>query len=403
MRVFAVLPAALVFTVATAFAAVDLSFEATDTNLLQYPSFSGSNRGITSGTAAVTTRPYFGDNNNTLNPIDGAPGTACYKTTFMWTSVSNIQEQAFLRITDANDRHTLSDPAPTSGIGIYVKYSGGAGPLRIALTIREDPTATGDNEIYEQTKWATLQGSDNWQYLYWDFATGMNADFADSWPVRNVLGDGIYDGAVGEATKFEAVLLTPIEGRTHANEPINILFDDIHTGPRHTPIAPPDLSDSDHDGIRDANEANYGTDINNRDSDGDGFEDGVEVAIGSNPADPASPANQEDSDGDGLPDSVDPNSATPDADGDGFQDFAEVALGSDPSSGNVRPNLGDVDNNGVIDLADSTLLMNVYLGWIPAGTGARERMDINRDGIVDSVDVVILLNWYLRNMPYLPY
>lgn len=403
MKLIASITMACLLATGFAPAAVDLSFEPSDSNLLQYPSFSGSNRGISGGTATATNRPWYADSNDTLNPADGTAGFGSYRTTFQFTTSTNDISQAFLRITDANDRHTLSAPEPEGGIGIYVKYAGGAGPIRLALAIREDPVSTGGNEIYENTTWVTLQGSNDWQYFWWPFATGMDADPTTSWSVGNALGDGVYDGAAGEGTKFEAILLAPIAGATRAGAPINILFDDIHTGARHNPVAPPNIADSDHDGLLDVYETGTGTDPQDRDTDSDGFEDGVEVRLGTDPLSATSPADLTDSDGDGLPDSNDPNSASADSDGDGYQDFAEVAQGSDPNSGNSRPGIGDADFNGVVDNADAALIMNTYLGWAPASPRVRERMDVNRDGTVDPVDAIIIINWFLRNMPYLPY
>ncbi|MEM9235452.1 MAG: LamG-like jellyroll fold domain-containing protein [Verrucomicrobiota bacterium] len=67
--------------------------------------------------------------------------------------------------------------------------------------------------------------------------------------------------------------------------------------------------DADNDGIPDADEATYGTDINNPDSDGDGLSDGDEVNLhGTDPTDA-------------------------DSDNDGFDDFTEIFAGSDPNQG----------------------------------------------------------------------
>jgi hypothetical protein len=70
--------------------------------------------------------------------------------------------------------------------------------------------------------------------------------------------------------------------------------------------------DDDNDGIRDSDEALYGTDPLNPDSDGDGLTDGQEVAFGSDPL-------------------------NPDTDGDGVADGTEVANGSDPRSFDCTP------------------------------------------------------------------
>src|SRR4030042_1404389 len=47
------------------------------------------------------------------------------------------------------------------------------------------------------------------------------------------------------------------------------------------------FEDSDQDGLSDDEEKAYGTDVNNRDTDGDGYTDGVEVKSGYDPLKPA--------------------------------------------------------------------------------------------------------------------
>ena len=68
--------------------------------------------------------------------------------------------------------------------------------------------------------------------------------------------------------------------------------------PDNTPIKPPPPTDSDGDGIPDANEAGYGTDPQNADTDGDGLFDGEEANMWH--TDPL----KADTDGDGYPDGV---------------------------------------------------------------------------------------------------
>ncbi len=115
--------------------------------------------------------------------------------------------------------------------------------------------------------------------------------------------------------------------------------------------------DTDNDGLEDYDErTQWGTDPLNPDSDGDGLDDGTEVAIGTSPTtvdtdgggtgdgaevlkdgtDPLDPADDvaTDSDGDGLTDAeedllgTDPQN--PDTDGGGAGDGAEVDSGTDP-------------------------------------------------------------------------
>ncbi len=106
--------------------------------------------------------------------------------------------------------------------------------------------------------------------------------------------------------------------------------------------------DTDGDGLFDGPEAILGTDPNNRDSDADGIEDGVEVGPDYlNPLDQDSDgiidaldSNILDQDSDGVVDQLDPANANPcipdntnglcDSDGDGITDGEEIANGSDP-------------------------------------------------------------------------
>jgi len=86
--------------------------------------------------------------------------------------------------------------------------------------------------------------------------------------------------------------------------------------------------DSDNDGLDDAQEFALGTNPNENDSDDDGVSDVDEVNVhGSDPL-------KQDTDGDGLKDSVEVSLGTDlsnkDTDGDGFEDGVEVAIGMDP-------------------------------------------------------------------------
>ena len=117
--------------------------------------------------------------------------------------------------------------------------------------------------------------------------------------------------------------------------------------------------DADEDGLSNELEEMRGTDPNNKDTDGDGLEDGPEVAehltdpsrsdtdgdtlsdadeVNTHLTDP----NQSDSDGDRLTDSeevvthmTDPNNA--DSDGDLYSDWAEIALGTQPDDPASKP------------------------------------------------------------------
>jgi hypothetical protein len=99
------------------------------------------------------------------------------------------------------------------------------------------------------------------------------------------------------------------------------------------------LPDRDGDGLSDEFEAGRGTDADNADTDGDGHSDGDEVACGSSPLDPVlrcpdAPDAPADTDGDDLSDDYEAGRGTdptnPDTDGDGHDDGAEIACGSSP-------------------------------------------------------------------------
>lgn len=124
--------------------------------------------------------------------------------------------------------------------------------------------------------------------------------------------------------------------------------------------------DSDGDGLDDAVECAIGTDPHDGDSDDDGLPDGWEHANGLNPLNPADASadddndgltnlqeytlgtdpHDEDSDDDGLPDGweyahgLNPLSAADagfDSDGDGFTNLQEYQAGTDPTDPDSRP------------------------------------------------------------------
>jgi len=98
--------------------------------------------------------------------------------------------------------------------------------------------------------------------------------------------------------------------------------------------------DSDNDGVPDEDEINiYNTDPNNPDTDGDGYNDWLELNNGFSPHNPM-PVKLEDvdTDSDGLSDKMELNFHSdlinPDTDGDGYNDGDEVNSGYDP----LKPN-----------------------------------------------------------------
>jgi len=163
------------------------------------------------------------------------------------------------------------------------------------------------------------------------------------WIVKYYTLDGVVDASTRRGSSSSGVLrLTP---------PKNTGSIDIWvTNSPTTGVCDPNPSekftltlsvDADNDGVPDACEAGtaqppsstrFCTSPKNRDTDGDGFLDGIELALGSDPCNRASvPSNLGDTDGDGLTDydevivhRTNPNLF--DTDGDGASDFAEVEL-----------------------------------------------------------------------------
>jgi len=155
------------------------------------------------------------------------------------------------------------------------------------------------------------------------------------------------------------------------------------------------------DGLTDEEEAILGTNPNVKDTDGDGFEDGVEVAIGSDPLEALDPGD-DDADMDGIPDSADNDTTSSDSDSDGFADYFELVLGSSPDDTLDTPSLADADGNGNVDNVDAILVMEVFLGLSTPGDLSGSIIDVNRNGLLDNVDAVIIFNWFLGNIDELP-
>jgi len=103
-----------------------------------------------------------------------------------------------------------------------------------------------------------------------------------------------------------------------------------------TPVLAQAGLDSDNDGVPDEDEINiYWTDQNNPDTDGDGYNDWLELNNGYTPLNPEKiKLEDSDTDSDGLSDKMELNFHAdlnnPDTDGDGFKDGDEVKAGYDP-------------------------------------------------------------------------
>lgn len=126
--------------------------------------------------------------------------------------------------------------------------------------------------------------------------------------------------------------------------------------------------DTDHDGVPDKDELEiYFTDINNPDTDGDGYSDWLELNNGYSPLNPE-PLKLEncDYDNDGLNDRMELNFHTSlinaDTDGDGKKDGEEIDNGQDPLK------KGDVPLPKRIEINTSTQELSYFLGFVRLGT-----------------------------------
>jgi sortase (surface protein transpeptidase) len=161
--------------------------------------------------------------------------------------------------------------------------------------------------------------------------------------------------------------------------------------------------DPDQDGLTNLQEYQYGTDPNNKDTDGDGFTDGAEVAGNFNPlgsgvfdadGDGLSDVQEKlngtdgsnpDTDGDGLKDGDEvniyhTNPLNPDTDGDGFKDGAEIETGYDPLVKGAKLGSSDRDGDGL------NLEQEQGIGTDPSNP------DTDHDGINDSNEMTVGLD-----------
>jgi len=166
----------------------------------------------------------------------------------------------------------------------------------------------------------------------------------------------------------------------------------------------PTLTDTDGDGVGDGDEVAADTDPLDQssfaDADGDLVPDAVEATDGTNPDDPRSYA---DNDGGGTADHVEtitfPNVGIPatnagdagddrrDLDGDGLPDRLEIALSSDPEdpASPTASGAGDDDDDGVTNAIEAHL---AALGVLSVD----EVSDYDRDGYPDVAEVTLGLN-----------
>ncbi len=136
-------------------------------------------------------------------------------------------------------------------------------------------------------------------------------------------------------------------------------------------------TDTDGDGLADAEECAFGSDPQIQDTDGDGLSDLDEQILMTDPQDP-------DSDGDGVNDGDEVNNMTDpndeDTDGDGFSDGEEEDAGTDPNDDTDQPQPEpepsglDSDGDGLTDVREMQI-----------GTDPYDR-DTDNDGVPDGIE-----------------
>ncbi len=201
-----------------------------------------------------------------------------------------------------------------------------------------DGDGLGDTELPYNAGGAIVTGGDQLPLI-----VGMDTDddgLADEWEILH-FGD-LSQGPGGDPDDDDLDNLQEYILHTDPNDP-----------------------DSDGDGLEDGAEvATYGTDPANPDSDGDGLNDGDELAAGTSPLDP-------DHDDDGMTDGwevqygLDPlvDDSTGDADADGLDNLEEFLHGTNPQN-------ADTDSDGFTDaeeVAAGTNPNDPYsfpLGWL---------------------------------------
>ena len=167
----------------------------------------------------------------------------------------------------------------------------------------------------------------------------------------------IHVGLAGNATADVAITWPDGTQDYHAGVVANALYRATQGGPLTVLIARD--TDSDGDGLKDSEEAIYGTNPNNPDTDGGGATDGAEVAAGINPLDSSDDGQILDSDSDGLTDAEElalgTNPNNPDTDGGGIDDGVEVAAGTDPLDPADDSQFADSDGDGLTDFEEGLL------------------------------------------------
>lgn len=134
------------------------------------------------------------------------------------------------------------------------------------------------------------------------------------------------------------------------------------------PVSANNLPDFDMDGVPDRDEKNvYSTDFQNRDTDGDGYSDFIELTNGYSPHNPeAVKLEDNDQDSDGLSDRMELNFGTnllaADTDNDGISDGEEIEKGFSPLE------KGQVKLPKRIEVNTGAQVLSYYLGGVRMGS-----------------------------------
>lgn len=222
-------------------------------------------------------------------------------------------------------------------------------------------------------------------------------------------GGGVYGWLITEPPSDAPARIVPSGNRCRVisgNDPGLLQIQAMHKAPGCCPraalITIEVYDDADADGIPDPYEFDEGLpgarqcpDRFNADSDGDGFNDGLERRLGTSPCDPLSkPDVSTDTDRDGLTDfeeahTYQTNPLAFDSDNDGVQDLAEIELGFDPHNPVTNSENGvpipdaqtqeykatDTDSDGIYDPYESAVGFSVH------------RSDQDQDGIRDGLEM----------------
>jgi hypothetical protein len=186
-------------------------------------------------------------------------------------------------------------------------------------------------------------------------------------------GDGVNDGAeTGDSDNDSIPNALESSGNDADNDGVADQADPANGNPclPNGNSAACLATDSDGDGLTNAEEDAIGTGRDDADSDGDGISDGVEVGNVANPTD---------ADGDGIPDVFEPGDAAtdPDSDNDGLSDGTEIGDAGQPR---------DTDSDGTPDYLDRDSDGDSVPDALEMGANPAQPADTDGDGTPDYRD-----------------